>query len=231
MSMDRSPSKYVACLNEAAARSDAAAREMAVTEWITRLIEQMGYVGIALLMFLENLFPPLPSEVIMPMAGFTASGGQLNIIGVLLAGTAGTLAGALFWYGVARSLGEERLRRWADRHGRWITLSSDDIERLNQWFDRHSRWAVPGGHLVPGIRTLISIPAGLFGMGLARFVTLTALGAGAWTSALGLAGYALGSQYEEVERYLGPASTAIMGAIFLWYVYRVATFRRGHKAG
>lgn len=197
-----------------------------MTDWITRLIEQMGYLGIALLMFLENLFPPLPSEVIMPLAGFTAGKGQLNIVGVLLAGTAGTLSGALFWYTVARKLGEKRLKRWADRHGRWLTLSSEDIDKLDSWFERHCRWAVPLGHLVPGVRTLISIPAGLFGMGLARFVLLTLLGAGAWTTALGLAGYALGSRYGEVERYLGPASTAIMAAILLWYLYRVATFRR-----
>jgi membrane protein DedA with SNARE-associated domain len=198
-----------------------------VTDWITGLIEQMGYFGIALLMFLENLFPPLPSEVIMPMAGFTASDGELNIVGVLVAGTVGTLAGALFWYTVARKLGEDRLRRWADRHGRWVTLSPEDIDKLDGWFERHSRWAVPVGHLVPGIRTLISIPAGIFGMGLARFLLLTVLGAGAWTSALGLAGYVLGSRFDQVDRYLGPASTAIMGAILLWYLYRVATFKRG----
>jgi membrane protein DedA with SNARE-associated domain len=201
-----------------------------VTNWITGLIEQMGYLGIAVLMFLENVFPPLPSEVIMPMAGFTASKGELNIVGVLAAGTAGTLSGALFWYVVARKLGEDRLRRWADRHGRWITLSREDIDKLDGWFERHSRWAVPVGHLVPGIRTLISIPAGIFGMGLTRFILLTALGAGAWTLALGMAGYVLGSRFDQVDRYLGPASTAIMSAILLWYLYRVATFKRGTKA-
>lgn len=197
-----------------------------MTEWITRLMEQMGYLGIASLMFLENLFPPLPSEVIMPMAGFTAANGGMNIAVVLVAGTTGTLVGALFWYSVARSLGEERLKRWADRHGRWITLSADDIERLDQWFEAHNRWAVPIGHLVPGVRTLISIPAGLFSMSVPRFVALTLLGAGAWTSALGLAGYALGNRYEQVGRYLGPVSTAIMAAVFLWYLYRVITFRQ-----
>ena len=201
-----------------------------MTDWITRLIEQLGYFGIALLMFLENLFPPLPSEVIMPMAGFTAGRGELNIVGVLIAGTGGTLTGALFWYGIARKLGEERLRHWANRHGRWITLSPEEIDRLDKWFERHSRWAVPLGHLVPGIRTLISIPAGIFGMGLVRFALLTLLGAGAWTTALGLTGYALGSRYEQVDRYLGPVSRAIMGAILLWYLYRVATFRRGNNA-
>lgn len=200
-----------------------------MTEWITNLVEQLGYLGIALLMFLENLFPPLPAEVIMPMAGFTAARGELHIIGVLLSGTAGTLAGALFWYGIARKLGEERLKRWADRHGRFITMSGDDIAKINHWFDRRAGWAVPLGHLVPGIRTLISIPAGIFRMGVPRFIFLTLLGAGAWTSALGLAGYALGSRYEDVERYVGPASTAIIAAIALWYIYRFVTFDR-HQA-
>jgi len=197
-----------------------------MTDWVTGLIEQMGYFGIALLMFLENLFPPIPSEVVMPLAGFTASKGELSLPGVLVAGTAGTLIGALFWYTVARKLCEGRLKRWADRHGRWITLSADDIERIDKWFAAHCTWAVPLGHLVPGIRTLISIPAGVFGMGLARFVALTVLGAGVWNSVLGGAGYLLGSQYGEVERYLGPASTGIIIVIVLWYIYRVATFRR-----
>ena len=206
-----------------------AGRGVPMTDWITKLIEDMGYAGIALLMFLENLFPPLPSEVIMPMSGFTASKGELSLAGVLLAGTIGTLCGALFWYGVARWLGEDRLKRWAKRHGRWITLSAADIEDLDRWFDRHSRWAVPIAHLIPGIRTLISIPAGIFEMGPARFILLTALGAGAWTSTLGLAGYLLGRRFDAVDRYLGPASTAIMVAIFLWYVYRVIRFRGDGK--
>lgn len=198
-----------------------------MTDWITRLIEQMGYFGIALLMFLENLFPPLPSEVIMPMAGYTAARGDLAIAGVILAGLAGTLSGALFWYGIARWLGDERLQRWADRHGRWITLSADDIRKLDDWFDRHSRWAVPAGHLIPGIRTLISIPAGIFEMGLARFILLTSIGAGVWTTTLGLAGFVLGKRFDQVEHYLGPVSTAIMAGIFVWYLYRVLTFRSG----
>jgi membrane protein DedA with SNARE-associated domain len=201
-----------------------------MTEWITDLIEKTGYPAIAFLMFLENLFPPLPSEVIMPMAGFTASRGELSIAGVLIAGTIGTLAGALFWFFVARWLGEERLKKLADRYGRWITLHPREIDRIDDWFDRHSRWAVPIGHLVPGIRTLISIPAGLFGMKLPAFVLLTTLGAGAWTSALGLAGYILGAKFDSVERWMGPVSTAIMAAIAIYYVYRVMTFRRGEAA-
>ncbi|MGF7156234.1 DedA family protein [Novosphingobium gossypii] len=196
-----------------------------MTDWITQMIEDMGYLGIALLMFLENVFPPLPSEVIMPMAGYTASEGKLSLAGVLIAGTAGTLLGACFWYSVARRLGDERLKRWARRHGRWITLSPRQIGGLEKGFERHNRWAVPLGHLVPGVRTLISIPAGIFRMSLARFVFLTVLGGGIWTTALGASGYALGRQFDEIDRYLGPASTAIMSLILIVYLYRVIRFR------
>lgn len=200
-----------------------------MTQWITDLIVEMGYAGIAFLMFLENLFPPIPSEVIMPMAGFTAAGGQLSLAGVLIAGTAGTLAGALFWYFVARRITEERLNNWLDRHGRWFTLAPDDVDRAQEQFRRHQRWAIPVGHLIPGIRTLISIPAGLFAIGLLRFVILTSAGGGLWTSALGLAGFALGSRFRQVEAYVGPASMAIMAILAIYYIYRVATYRRPVK--
>lgn len=194
--------------------------------WVAQVIEALGLAGVALLMFLENLFPPIPSEVVMPLAGFSATTGAVPIAGVIAAGTLGALAGALFWYAVARRLGEDRLTRFAERHGRWITLSPADLARIQHWFRRHQAWAVPLGHLVPGVRTFVSIPAGLFHMGLARFVLLTVAGAGAWTALLGLAGYFLGRRFGEVERWLGPVSTAIMAAILIWYVWRVATFGR-----
>lgn len=107
-------------------------------DWIIGLIEQGGYAGVALLMFLENLFPPIPSELIMPLAGFAAANEEMHIAGVIAAGTAGTLTGALFWYGVARRLGDARLKRWAARHGRWLTLSPDEIDRADRWFCKHS---------------------------------------------------------------------------------------------
>lgn len=197
-------------------------------DWVGRMMETLGLAGVALLMFLENLFPPIPSEVIMPLAGFEAASGDFSIVAVIAAGTLGALAGALFWYAIARWLGEARLKGWAERHGRWITLSADDIGHVQDWFRRHQGWAVPLGHLVPGVRTFVSIPAGLFHMGLPRFIALTVLGAGAWTALLALAGYWLGRSFGEVDRYLGPVSTAIMVAILLWYLWRVATYRTRH---
>lgn len=196
-----------------------------MTDWITDIVEGMGYGGIALLMFLENLFPPIPSELIMPLAGYSASEGKLGLVGVLVSGTAGTLAGALFWYGVARRLGDARLRHWAGRHGRWITLSEKDIASLDGWFCRHSVWAVPAAHLIPGLRTLISIPAGIFAMPVLRFTILTLAGAGLWNGALVSAGYMMGKEFDAVDRYLGPVSTAIMAGLFLYYLWRVVRFK------
>ncbi|RVT93008.1 DedA family protein [Sphingomonas crocodyli] len=194
-------------------------------DWINSLIETLGAAGVALLMFLENIFPPIPSELIMPLAGYAAADGRTSLPLVIAAGIAGTCAGAGCWYGLGRWLGEERLKRWARRHGRWITLSPDDIEWLDSWFEKHGGWAIPVGHLLPGIRTLVSIPAGVFVMRPLRFAVLTILGSGIWTSALAIAGWWLGQNFSSVERWLGPVSTTIMAAILLIYIYRVITFR------
>jgi membrane protein YqaA with SNARE-associated domain len=129
-------------------------------DWITGLVERTGYVGIALLMLAENVFPPIPSELIMPLAGFAAAQGELGMAGVVAAGTAGALAGALLWYGLGRWVGLERLKRWAAEHGRWLTVSPDDLDRAAAWFGRHGGAAVLVGRLVPAVRTLISVPAG-----------------------------------------------------------------------
>lgn len=194
-------------------------------DFITRLIEQGGYLGIAALMFLENVFPPLPSELIMPLAGFTAARGDLNLIGVMLAGSIGTVAGALPWYYAGRHVGEAQLKRWADRHGRWLTIKPAEIDRVDDWFDERCGRAVFLGHLVPTIRTLISVPAGVFGMGLGRFLLFTTLGGGLWTIVLAGAGYLLEDGYERVADCLNPVASLIMGAILITYAWRVATFR------
>ena len=190
-------------------------------EWITRLVSQGGYAGVAGLMLLENLFPPIPSELIMPLAGFVAARGELQVALVILAGTAGSLVGALPWYCAGRWLGRDRIRRLAERHGRWLTVSASEFDRAAAWFDRYGGWAVPVGRLVPGVRTLVSVPAGVAGMGLGRFLLLSAAGSFAWTAALTAAGYLLQDHYALVADYLDPASKAILGGIVLLYVYRL----------
>jgi membrane protein DedA with SNARE-associated domain len=193
--------------------------------WITGLVELTGYLGIALLMLTENVFPPIPSELIMPLAGFTAARGELSFVGIVLAGTTGSIVGALFWYGIGRWLGTERLRRWAGRHGRWLTLAPEEVDQATDWFRRYCGLAVLIGRLVPAVRTLISVPAGIAGMPLARFLAYSALGTAAWTALLAGAGYLLEDQYRQVQGWLNPVSNVIFAGIAAWYVYRVVTFR------
>lgn len=192
---------------------------------IIEFLNGAGYLGIAALMFLENLIPPIPSEVIMPAAGFGAGQGQLSLVGVIIAGTLGSVAGALFWYSVGKWIDVDRLRRWAGRHGRWLTLAPRDIDRVDHWFDRHSGKAVLLGRLVPALRTLISVPAGVFGMGLPRFLLFTTLGTAFWTTLLAVAGYLLEGQYRMVAGYLNPVTNIIVGLVVVAYLFRVATWR------
>ena len=128
--------------------------------WVTDTIYSLGYAGIVVLMVLENVFPPIPSEVIMPLAGFMVSQGKFSLIGIIAAGTAGSVLGALPFYYIGRWINEERLKALADRYGRWLTVSGNDIERSKAWFDKHGRTAIILGRLVPAVRSLISIPAG-----------------------------------------------------------------------
>jgi len=193
--------------------------------WIEEMLGSTGVVGIALLMFLENLFPPIPSELIMPLAGYAAARGETSIFLVVLAGTLGSLAGAFFWYAMGYLVGEERLKRLADRFGRWITLTREEIDKADDWFDAHGHYAVLFGRLIPTIRTLISIPAGLSEMPWQRFLLYSSIGTLAWTTLLALLGYGLGSHYEDVSHWLDPISLGIVILIAAIYLYRVVTFK------
>jgi membrane protein DedA with SNARE-associated domain len=194
-------------------------------DWITGF-HKMGNIGIALLMFAENLFPPIPSELIMPLAGFSAARGERNLAIVIIAGSVGSLLGALLWYYIGKGLGAERLKRWATRHGRWLTVSPGEIDRSCAWFDRHGGKAVFIGRLIPAVRTLISVPAGIAGMPLAAFLLYSAAGTVLWTALLAVAGYYLESQYDKVADWVSPVSNVVIGLIVLCYLYRVVTFRR-----
>lgn len=201
-------------------------------EWITNTINSMGYWGIAVLMFVENLFPPIPSELIMPLAGFTASphqpgGAKLNIIGVFLAGLLGSVLGALIWYYPGKFLGEHRLKKWANKYGKWLTISSKDIDHAKHWFHTKGSKAVLIGRLIPGIRTLISVPAGLSNMPLVPFLVYTTLGSAAWVGLLTYAGYLLGLQYNLVDKYLAPVSKIVIGSLILIFI--VWIFQRQRK--
>jgi membrane protein DedA with SNARE-associated domain len=197
-----------------------------MASWIESIVETTGVFGIALLMFLENVFPPIPSELIMPLAGYIAAQGKANIVLVILAGALGSLAGAAFWYALGRLVDHGRVKRFADRHGRWITMTRKDVEKADDWFDAYGHWAVLFGRLIPTVRTLISIPAGLSEMTVRRFLLYSGIGTAIWTTMLALIGYALGREYSRFERWIDPLSIAVVVAIVAIYLWRVATFRR-----
>jgi membrane protein DedA with SNARE-associated domain len=198
-------------------------------DWITGLMNGLGYAGIALLMFLENIFPPIPSEVVMPLAGFTATQGGMSLVGVIAAGSLGSLAGALPWYYAGRVYGHKRMREFADRYGRWITVSPEDIDHATDWFNRHGRSAVLIGRLVPGVRTLISVPAGISGMGLFQFLLYSTIGTVAWTSLLAICGYILRDRWSAVESYISPISTVLIVVLVLWFASRYVRQWRGRR--
>lgn len=193
--------------------------------WITDTLNSMGYFGVVWLTFLENVFPPIPSELIMPLAGYLVSQERMSLLGATAAGTAGSVLGALLLYGVGRWVGEERLKRFADRHGRWLTLSPKDIDRASKWFDERGIWAVFICRLIPGLRSLISIPAGIHCMPLGRFVLVTILGTAIWTGALVFAGQQLGENFDQIGRWLDPVTKGVLGVLVVWYLWRVIRFQ------
>lgn len=192
-----------------------------MTKWVMDIMYSGGYFSIVFLMFVENIFPPIPSEFIMPLAGFMVTQDKFSLVGIIIAGTIGSTAGAIPFYLLGRKLGAERLIDFADRHGKWLTVSGADIERANSWFERHGWMAVFVCRLIPGIRSLISIPAGINRMSLPAFLICTVLGSAVWTSFLAYAGYFLGSNFKEIERYFDPISYIVFGAIIFLYLRRL----------
>jgi membrane protein DedA with SNARE-associated domain len=189
-------------------------------EWITSTVRTLGYSGVALLALLENVFPPIPSELVLPLAGFVAAQGELNVWMVIIAGTAGSLAGAVLWYEIGRRIGERRLRGWVRRSGKWLTLSVSDIDRAQAWFKRHGGRAVFVGRLVPGVRTLISLPAGFAGMPRTAFLLHTVAGTAIWTALLAYAGVILRSNFELVGDYIGVATNIMVVLLVMLLVRR-----------
>ncbi len=168
-----------------------------------------GYGAIFAAMFLENLFPPIPSELIMPLGGFFVHQGKLSLVPVVLAGLLGTVLGALPWYGVGRLVNEERIEHWLERHGRWIGIRPQELHRSREWFSRHGTALVFWGRLVPGIRTLISVPAGIEMMPMVPFLIWTTAGSLIWTLLLTVAGLLLGEGYNSVELWIDPVARVI----------------------
>ena len=194
-------------------------------DWIIRLVEWGHYWGVALLMLLETVFPPVPSEVIMTVAGVSAARGNMNLWGTIAAGTAGAMLGNWLWYWLAIKFGEARMHGFIDRYSRWLTLDWAEIERGHSLFRKHGPIIVLVARMLPTLRSLISIPAGLFGMSLGRFLVFSTIGTAGWSAALASGGYFLGSQFDDIEQWLGPLSTIIMVGILGTYVWRLARWK------
>ncbi|MBZ2207946.1 DedA family protein [Massilia soli] len=199
-------------------------------EFITDFLGSAGYLGVFLLMALENIFPPIPSEMIMPFAGFIVARGDLGLVGVLLAGTAGSVLGTLPWFYAGKAFGHARLRQMAARWGHWMTVTPEEIDKSLATFDRHGVKAVLFGRLIPAIRTLISIPAGIAKMRVLPFLAWSTVGSLAWCSILTGAGFVLEANYEAVATYVDPVSKVVLGILVATYLYRLVTFRAEPKS-
>ncbi|GAB3376399.1 DedA family protein [Micromonospora halotolerans] len=201
-----------------------------LTGWVATVIDSFGAVGVALLVALESIVPPIPSEVVLAMAGYLAAEGRFNVVLIVLAATAGSLLGALVLYWLGAALGEERLKRWLDH----IPLvDREDLEKADRWFERHGRWAVLFGRVVPVVRSLVSVPAGANRMPLGEFILLTTLGSGVWNALIVGAGFALGSRWREVDRYsqwFNYAIFAVFGVTIAAWVVKKVRRRRARQS-
>jgi len=196
-----------------------------VTDLIITLIAWGGYLGIFLLIAIENIFPPIPSEVIMGLGGIAVAQGRMAMVPLLLWGTAGTTAGNYCWYALGRHFGYLGLRPTVERYSRWLTVDWHDVERLHDFFQRHGQWVVFVFRFMPTFRTIVSLPAGMACMPRWRFLLWTSAGAAIWNSILAGAGYYLGTNFRELDRFVGPAAIGIMVAIFVLYLWRVAAWK------
>ncbi|WP_309611572.1 DedA family protein [Sphingomonas sp.] len=192
-----------------------------MSDWVIRLIEQAGYLGVAFLMFLETLFPPIPSEVIMPVAGVAAAKGKLSLGWVIASGTAGAMLGNIVWYLAARALGIIRLKPFILRWGRWLTIEWDEIVRAERWFGTRG-WLIVGvGRLLPTVRSIVSVPAGLLKMRFLTFTIASSVGTALWTALLAGAGYLMGARYHDIDRVIGPVANGVIVAILALYAVRL----------
>ncbi|HWG94162.1 MAG TPA: DedA family protein [Mycobacteriales bacterium] len=196
--------------------------------FVADVVAALGPVGVFVLVLGENLFPPIPSEVVLPLSGFLAGQGRMSVVAVLVAATLGSVLGALLLYGLGAKVGAERLAHALDR----IPLTGrEDLEHAQDWFGRHGGTAVLVGRCVPGVRSLVSIPAGVARMPLARFTLYTTLGSGVWNAVLVVLGYQLGQRWTTVGEYSDLLSAAVLGglgAALAWVLVR--RYRRSRRS-
>ena len=191
-----------------------------MSDWVVDVIERLGAVGVGLLIFLENVLPPIPSEIILPFAGFTAQQGELNVVAAWLAASAGSLAGAFLLYGIGAFIGEERLRELSRK--RWFVFFGEkDFDRGDRFFERYGNQVVFFARFIPLVRSVVSVPAGLERMNLVRFGLLTLAGSAIWNALFIGAGWVLGENWDVVEGYMGPLSYLVVGLLAVVAVFLI----------
>lgn len=197
--------------------------------WAQTVVSTMGYPGLVLVMFLENVFPPIPSEVILPLAGSLTLEGRFTLFGVTVMGIAGSVAGALLFYELGHLLGEERVRSLIQRYGKWLLLSVEDFDKAVVWFDRYGEAVIFFGRMVPIVRSLVSIPAGISRMKRGKFSAYTAVGTGIWSFLLAFAGYLLGQSWPLVSEWVSRYEKLVLiagGAVLVLFVVKRVQRRR-----
>ncbi|HZV18537.1 MAG TPA: DedA family protein [Sphingobium sp.] len=201
-----------------------------MSDWVVRLIDAGGYWGIMLLMVLENVFPPIPSELIMGIGGIRVGQGRMEMVPLLIAGTIGTTIGNGFWYLLGRTVGMAGIRPFILRYGRWVTLHWHNVEWLDRCFERHGEKIVFIFRFLPAFRTIVSLPAGLFAMSPLRFTVWTAAGALIWNIILAGCGYYLGARFTEIDAWLGPITNVAVAFMVAAYLWRLVTWKKIERA-
>lgn len=202
-----------------------------IIDWVISIMEAIGAPGVGLAVFLENVFPPIPSEVILPLAGFTSSQGSMNVVAAFIWATLGSLAGAYFLYYLGAAIGADRLRRIADKM--WL-VKVDDVNGALAWFDKYGKISILVGRVIPGVRSLISIPAGIDRMNPLSFGLYTLLGSSIWNALLIYCGWVLGENWHAVEGVIDQYSKVVYAlvalallATFLWLLRRDRKEKQG----
>tara|TARA_B100000927_G_scaffold29331_1_gene21623 strand:+ start:471 stop:1118 length:648 start_codon:yes stop_codon:yes gene_type:complete len=188
-----------------------------------------AYFVIAFAMFLENIIPPIPSEIIMPLGGYFVYQGSLNFYVLILFGTVGTLLGSFPWYFLGKSLNEQKISKFLDRKGKFLGISSNDLSKSRLWFDKYGTLLVFWGRLIPGIRTLISVPAGIELMPIGTFFIWTSLGTLIWVTILTTAGYLFGENYQNISSYIDTFKIFLKPVFFIFLVFLSIKFLRNYN--
>jgi membrane protein DedA with SNARE-associated domain len=198
--------------------------------WMAQFVSSLNYMGVAVLMAIENVVLPLPSELIMPLAGFETANGTMGLVGVILAGTIGSVIGALPLYYAGCFLGEDRLRSWIQRNGSWLMMRGRDFDRVTKKFSGNNFVAVAIGQVVPGVRGLISLPAGVARMNVGLFLLANFVGTLVWCAILAVAGRMLGVHFPKIHNFVGPAGWTILALLLVALVAFVLKRRRQRRA-